>query len=880
MALAVGDKLGPYEILAPIGAGGMGEVYRARDTRLGRDVAIKVLPEHIAKREDLRQRFEREARSVASLNHPHICVLHDIGNQDGMGYMVMEFMEGETLAARLEKGALPLEQALKYGRQIADALDRAHRAGVTHRDVKPPNIMLTRDGVKVLDFGLAKSGSKPGPTDETLTKVLTMEGTIMGTPQYMAPEQFEGREADARADIWAFGAVLYEMVTGRKAFEGKSYSSLVGAILSADPPPMTVKPFTPAWLERLVRRCLAKEPDRRYQSMRDIVLDLETPPAETVAAKASRWPWAVAVATLVLGALIGGWAMSRARQAPTPDQAYRNQLLPPEGGHFDLNSGFALSPDGRTLAFLATAPGKSGLWVRPMDGTAAQLLPGTQGAFYPLWSPDGRTLAYGASGKLWRVDAAGGSPIAICDATIYTGGDWSPDGTIVFGTGQSGLRRVPASGGTPEPLTTPDAGRGETSHRWPQVLPDGRILFQVVGKPEQAGIYAMSLANPRERVRLVATSGQGLYAAGHLLWLRGSTLVAQRFDPERLTLSGEPRPVADPVGTSVFGGMTVAASSSGLLVHGRAGGRQLSWVDREGKATGSAINTLRSTMGEPGDYFTFRVSPDGRRVAGSRASGSGRDLWMADVERDAWSRFTFLPGFAMYPVWSPDGRQVMFRAGSPLNLYRKEASGAGTEQRVTESGNPQWPTDWSRDGRLVLYYEIAPDTQRDLWVLPVTPEGKPEAGASARAGARPYLRTRFNEYQGRFSPELRPELGPRWVAYASDESGRNEVYVQAFPEPRGKFQISTGGGTYPEWSPDGRELYYVSADNKLMAAALKLGADSVTPSTPRELFAVAGAGGFQPYAVAPDGKRFLVLSPAGGSQPLEVVVNWPALLGK
>ncbi len=865
MALAAGDKLGPYEILSPIGAGGMGEVYKARDTRLGRDVAIKVLPEHIAKREDLRQRFEREARSVASLNHPHICVLHDIGP----GYMVMELIEGETLAARIAKGAIPLEQALKFATQIADALDRAHRAGVTHRDVKPQNIMLTRDGVKVLDFGLAKSVVKPGPTAETLTAALTAEGAVMGTPQYMSPEQFEGKDADARSDIWAFGAVLYEMVTGQRAFQGKSYAGLGAAILSGEPVPMAVKPFTPPWLDRLVRRCLAKDPEDRWQTMRDVVIELHTPPVENVEgpSKASRWPWAVGVATLILGVLIGGWAISRSRQVPSPEQVQRFQLNPPEGGQFDIERGFALSPDGRTLAFVATAPGKSGLWVRPMDGTGARLLPGTQGAFLPFWSPDGRSLAYGAAGKLWRVDAAGGSPIAICDTAGLRGGDWSPDGSILFAAGQSGLRRVPSSGGTPEPLTTPDAGRGETSHWWPQVLPGGRLLVQVSGKPEKAGIYAISLAKPQERVRLVATSSNGVYAAGHLLWLRGSTLMAQRFDPERLALSGEPRPVADPVGTSAAGGMAAAASSSGLLVQGRAGGGQLSWVDRAGKAAASSI----STLGELGDYITFRVSPDGRRVAVGRGSGSGRDLWMVDVERDAWSRFTFLPGLAWFPVWSPDGRQVMFRAGSPQNLYRKEANGAGTEQRVTESANKQQPTDWSRDGRMLLYYENAPDTRSDLWVLPVTPDGKREAGASARAGARPYLRTRFNEWGGRFSPEP----SPRWVAYTSDESGRNEVYVQAFPEPRGKFQISTGGGVGPQWSPDGRELYYASADGKLMAAGLKLGADSVTPSTPRELFAVSGS-----YAVAPDGKRFLVLTPAGESQPLEVIVNWPALLGK
>ena len=432
----------------------------------------------------------------------------------------------------------------------------------------------------------------------------------------------------------------------------------------------------------------------------------------------------------------------------------------------------------------------------------------------------------------------------------------------MFGAFQSGLRRVPASGGLAEPLTTPDAGRGETSHRWPQVLPGGRILFYVEGKPERAGIYVISLANPREGRRLVASKGAGVYAAGHLLWLRGSTLVAQRFDPERLTLSGEPSPIADPLSTGMFNEMAAAASSNGLLVHGRTGRAQLTWVERTGKAVG--------TLGESGNYLAFRVSPEGRRVAVGRASASGSDVWMVDVERNAWSRFTFLPGFATLPVWSPDGREVLFGAGFPYYMHRKEASGAGTEQRVAESANERWPTDWSRDGRLVLYYEIAPDTQRDLWVLPVASDGQPQDSA------RPYLRTRFNERDGRFSPES----GPRWVAYSSDESGRSEVYAQAFPEPRGKFQISTGGGSFPEWSPDGRELFYLSAEGKLMAVGVKRGADSLTASTPRELFGVAGPVAVQPYTVAPDGRRFLVLTPAGGSQPLEVVVNWPALLKK
>src|SRR5262245_35972955 len=420
MPLSAGEKLGPYEILSPIGAGGMGEVYKARDTRLDRFVAVKVLPEHIARREDLRQRFEREARAVASLNHSHICGLHDSGNQNGTGYMVMVHLEGETLAARIARGSLPLDQALQLATQIADALDRAHRAGVTHRDVKPANLMLTRDGVKVLDFGLAKSGSKPAPTEQTLTAALTTEGSVLGTPQYMAPEQFEGKEADTRSDIWAFGAVLYEMVTGEKAFQGKSYSSLVGAILSADPRPMLVKPFTPPALERLVRRCLAKEPEDRYQSMRDVVLDLRMPPQEAASPiRMSQWPWAVAAGVcLVVAALAVGWGawMRRSSEPPLP---VKLDVSPPEGtrfGSIGSRGGSAISPDGRTLAFVATAKGETLLYVRPLESLEARALPGTEQAGRPFWSPDSKSLAFMAGGKLKRIEVAGGSANPLCDA--------------------------------------------------------------------------------------------------------------------------------------------------------------------------------------------------------------------------------------------------------------------------------------------------------------------------------------------------------------------------------------------------------------------------------------------------------------------------------
>ncbi len=527
-----------------------------------------------------------------------------------------------------------------------------------------------------------------------------------------------------------------------------------------------------------------------------------------------------------------------------------------------------MSVDGRTLAFGASVQGKRGLWVRPLDGITARLLPGTELAGYPFWSPDGNAIAYFAAERLWRVELAGGAPVAVCEVGIGRGGAWASNDTIIFASLGNGLRRVSASGGSPTELTRFDVSRGETAHYLPQMIPGGRFLYWVRSvKPENNGVYAASLSTPRERVRLMPGGTIAFYSADHLLYLRGSTLVARRFDPNRLELSGEPRPVADPVASDLsFGRMTLAASAAGVLIYGTAAAtRQLTWFDRAGKALG--------TLGEPATYFQFALAPDGRRVVVSRSSSTGTDLWTVEIERNVLSRFTFAPGVNGFPAWSPDGRTIAFSSGAPLSLFRKDASGAGTEQRVFEPSGVLYMNDWSRDGRFLLYHDLSPDTRGDLWVAPVTPDGKPETGAQPR----PYLRTRFSEQFGQFSPEPTP----RWVAYQSDETGRNEIYIQAFPEPKGKWQVSSGGGVYPRWSPGGKELFYLSQDNKLMSVALKLGVDSVDPSTPRELFpvsidtAIAGS----PYAVSPDGRRFLVRSVAGhGAQPLQVIVNWPALL--
>lgn len=839
MPLKTGDKLGPYEILAPLGAGGMGEVYKARDTRLDRPVALKV-----AKLE-FSERFEREARAVAAFNHPNICTLHDVGPN----YLVMEYVEGAPL-----KGPLPVGRAVEYAGQILDALDAAHRKGITHRDLKPANVMVTKQGIKLLDFGLAKqSNARLKETDATLVAGLTRDGQIVGTLQYMSPEQYEGKEADARSDIFAFGCVLYEMLSGKRAFDGQSAASVSAAILEREPAALNVVPP----LDRVIRKCLAKDPDQRFQNALDLkynlALAMEPPPQSSQ--RPARWYWTAGA--LVIGAL-GAWTWSR--PLATSAEVFRLQLSPPAGGEFHPMSGLAVSPNGKILAFIATAQGKTGLWVRPLDGVSAQLLPGTEGADFPFWSPDSRTIAYSTPAKLMRIEIGGGAPSVICDQAASSG-VWTSDGVIVFAPFSSGLQRVAASGGPSTQLTTIDSNRGELEHRRPQVLPGGRILFWMRGSKADTGIYLTSLSNPRERIRVGLASSDVIYAADHLLWMRGAALVAQPFDAKSGQLSGEAATIVDPVGSNEFGYVHAASSGGVLLYSGRSVvPAQFTWVDMEGKAT--------ARLGKPADLGPFRISPDGKRVVTFRRGNSGNDLWLVDIKRDSWSRFTFLEGLTAFPAWSHDSSQVIFQ-GNSLGLFRKDANGAGVEVPVTNSRNRQWPTDWSRDA--VLYYEVGPEKQRDIWMLPVAANGTLEVGK-----ARPYLQTRFNEYRGRFSPELHP----RWVAYQSDESGQDEIYIQAFPEPRAKWQISAGGGMSPEWSADGSELYYLSPASKLMAVAIKRVGDTVTSSNPRELFAVqADNTATPPYAVSPGGNGFLVRTVGeGGSQALDVIINWPALL--
>jgi Tol biopolymer transport system component len=838
----------------------MGEVYKAKDTRLDRTVAVKV---SAAKFSD---RFEREASAVAALNHPNICTLHDVGPN----YLVMEYIEGTPL-----KGPLPVGKAVEYAGQILDALDAAHRKGITHRDLKPANILVTKQGIKLLDFGLAKHLAAPlEEGGATLSQALTGEGQIVGTLQYMSPEQLQGQEADARSDIFAFGCVLYEMLSGKRTFEGSSPASVIAAILEREPAPLDVTPP----LDRIIRTCLAKDPDQRFQNALDLKRALQWSASsgaesQPVPARSRPWAW-IAAATLVIVALFA-WGVSRLSRPPAETRLYRLQITPPEGTRFTFGNnlgGIALSPDGRTAAYVASGAGKSGLWTQPLNGASARLIAGTDGAAYPFWSPDSKSIAFFTGDKLLRVDLAGGAPTKICAVATPRGGAWTSDGRILYGLVSHGLFQVPASGGTPTPLTTLDAAREESGHSWPQMLPGGRFIYSAASnKLESRGIFAASLAKPGERMRLLTTETNVLYAPGgngksYMLWLRGETLVAQEFDAGALKLLGEPQEVADPVARmGVVGLMNVTVSAGGLLLYSASNNLgQLTWFDRTGKSQG--------VVGEPGDYSTFRLSPNGRRVAASLERAGSTNLWLLDVERGVAGPFTLK--FGQFPVWSPDGRTIVFSSGGPIyNLSRKDSSGAGAEQGLTPSPNSQWAGDWSRDGRWLLYTNVMPDAQRDLWISPVTPEGKPAPDAAPK----PYLRTPFIERSGRFSPEA----PPRWVAYHSDETGRWEVYIQAFPEPRGATQISKGGGQYPQWGADAGELFYVSPDNKLMAVDLKIGADTVEPSTPRELFPLPAMDtGYCPYDTTLDGQRFLVRATPehGASQPLTIIVNWPALL--
>jgi eukaryotic-like serine/threonine-protein kinase len=880
MPLAPGTHLGPYEIAGPLGSGGMGEVYRARDTRLERTVAIKILPAQFSCDPVRKQRFEREAKTISSLNHPHICTLHDIGQQDGVDYLVMECVEGETLAKRLEKGPLPLDQALKYGAQIADGLDKAHRSGVVHRDLKPGNIMLTPTGAKLLDFGLAKPAAPPASA-ATLTGVpaspVTEEGTIVGTFQYMSPEQVEGKELDGRSDIFSLGAVLYEMVTGKRAFEGKSQLSVASAILEKQPEPISAaKPMTPPALEHAVKKCLAKLPDERWQSASDLAGELkwigETGSQAGVAVRAAavggKWQRAswLLTATFFLLAVAGGagwWEASNRHQHPM----YFHTSVP-----FAAND-LALSQDGRMLAMVAYSGQANNymLWTYEVGSRRTISLEGTQGATFPFWSPDSRSIGFFADGKLKKVDVSGGRVQLLCDAPNGRGGAWNRDGVIVFTPDSlGGLFRVSSLGGSPVEMTKPDKSRFETSHRWPVFLPDGKHFLYLganfSGQSEKNAISLGSL-DSQERRLLVSTSANAAYAdPGYLLYVRDKTIVAQPFDRRRYLLSGEPHTLSDEVLYFPTVGRAVFSASSGEVLVTQTGKgasiSQLTWFDRSGKPGG--------TVGVPGAYNNVRLSPDGHRVATDQSDADGRntDVWILYPARGATTRLTFDPSSHQAPIWNPDGKQIVFNSNRNLGIYLrlKNADGSGSEEDAADlgpasSGNA-W--DWSRDAKYILFRKT-----NELWCL-----SWPERIA------KPLLQAKWTVRNAQFSPD------GRWIAYASNETGSMDIYVSPFLSGNGKWQVSTGGGQEPRWRQDGKELFYVSQDGKMMGVPVKLGA-SFEAGSPVALFQthrrqpVSSQDVFS-YDVSGDGQRFLIITKMdeANAAPLSITLNWASELEK
>jgi serine/threonine protein kinase len=891
MALTSGTKLGPYEIVDPLGAGGMGEVYRARDTRLERDVAIKVLPSNLSSDPCLRQRLEREAKAVSKLAHPHICTLHDIGHQDGVDFLVMELVEGETLEHRLIKGPLPPDQTVRFAAQIADALAKAHKMGITHRDLKPSNIMLTKAGAKLMDFGLAKE-SGPTPLADVLTEMtaeqakLTVEGTIVGTFQYMAPEQLEGKEADARTDIFALGEVIHEMATGKPAFTGKSRASLIAAILTSEPPPITqLQPLTPPALERVVKKCLAKDPDDRWQSARDLKTNLEwiTESESPVASSAiKRKPWRERAAWLLASALLSALVFFTASHYRTPStsEAARFSVDPPEKAVFSGARNitvqvpqFALSPDGRAIVFVANSPGADPmLWLRPMEQVAAHRLSGTESAELPFWSPDSRWVGFFAEGKLKKVPATGGPVQVLADVADPFGGSWGIDDSILFAKLSSSIFRVSSAGGIVTSVTKPSH---QEAHRWPQFLPDGRhFLFHLQGGAEHRGIYVGSVDGETQKF-LVRSETSALYASpGYLLYLDGDTLLGQAFDGPHLELRGEPFTVAEHVGRTTGFNIAVSASGTGMLAYAAAilkRGR-LTWFDRAGNSLGS--------VGVEGDYSDFRLSPNGEALAVSLVDPKmwNPDIWLIDLTRGGPSRFTVGSALNAAPVWSPDGTRILFRTNrnGMTELYEKSAGGGGNEDAVlTKEGqlaagieSPNLvSSDWSPDGRYIIASAPQQATGDDLWLVPLGGDGKPVK----------FLGPPSDQMHGNFSPD------GRLVAYTSNESGRFQVYVQTFPLSNRKWQVSTDGGYEPRWRADGREIYYLSDDRKLMAVSVGAGQSF---DVPKLLFQTRVPEGVTSrrthYVPSRDGRRFLVNTQTGDTlpNPITVVFNWQADLRK
>ena len=892
MPLTAGAKLGPYEVQSLVGGGGMGEVYRAIDMRLNRTVAIKVLASHLSSSPELKQRMDREARSISSLNHPHICQLYDIGSQDGSDYLVMEFLEGETLAERLDRGALPLADVYRIGIAIAEALELAHRQGIVHRDLKPGNIMLTHGNAKLMDFGLAKplamqSADTASPSTPSFSAMptfsgarplgpLTSAGVMLGTIQYMSPEQIEGKEADARSDVFALGAVLYEMAAGQPAFQGKSQISVASSILEKDPEPISSFKLVPPSFEQLVATCLRKAPEARFQAAHDVKLELEWIANDKAALAPASWRarsqrrgslvWgAIVIAAIALG-FVAGYFLRHEH----PARSIRATLDPPAKATFRLSGDFAgppvLSPDGAFIAFTAAdSSGKAALWVRPANSLDSRELPDTSGAMFPFWSPDDHAVGFFAGSKLKTIDITGSSAQVIADAPFGRGGSWGRAGTIVFSADtRVPLMRVASTGGIPANITSVDRSQ-QTSHRWPFFLPDGEHFLYLALNHDPAlsandTVYYASL-DGRENHPLLHSHSNVIYAAGFLLFAEGDELMAQPFNPGSGTLSGTPMTVAKGIANDIdTWHMDASAANDGTVVFGNGGSAawQLVWVDRTGKQVGIAADNLPNLQ-------VARISPQGDRVA-LQIENTQADIWVLDLIRGLRTRLTFGPAANVYPAWSPDGKWIAYSSqrNGRFNIYRKLADGGGSEELLLGDNQQVAVTDWSSDGKYLIYSRAMPGGNWELWALPLDGSSKPymvvpRAIATVTSGAR-------------LSPD------GRWIVYASNESGRDEIYVAGFNGTQGKWQVSSNGGELPEWTANGKEIIYMDASFSFYSVPVHNLNGALQFGSPETLVRNWSAPEVA-YDVAPNGKRILLDQASQPvSQSVTVLTNFPELL--
>jgi hypothetical protein len=881
MSLAPGTRIGPYDVVSIVGAGGMGEVYKARDMRLDRTVAIKVLPAQLTADPDARERFDREARSIAALSHPHICSLYDVGREDGTDFLVMEYLEGETLAQVLARGKLPLDRALTYADQIAAALAAAHGASIVHRDLKPGNIMITRSGAKLLDFGLAKARktSPFGAVEETISdRGLTRSGMLVGTLQYMAPEQLDGLEADARTDIFAFGTVVYQMLTGHVAHSASTAAGIIAAIMSAPPPSARREiPDVPPLVDTAVQKCLEKDPARRWQSveaMREALKWAAQTGAAVVAEDVPRLRrWHLAAAALVAAALIGiTWVAARMTGAPAAIQLMRSDIDVPQSINLGFDSTFAISPDGQ---WIAIAAGR-GLWMRSLRDATLRLLPGTGGGSTPFWSPDSKSVGFFADRKLKRLDLPDGTPAILADAPDGKGGTWSTGGTIVFApTALGPLMRILARGGETVAVTALDAGRDEDAHRMPFFIDTTRFTY-----------YARSRQAPRTAIRIGSINAGAASAApvvveagpdsgaahvanaerrrSFLLYVRNRELLAQAFDANSATVSGEPTVLAGRVLSTEFGPGFSVADTAGVVFATRTSGRhQPRWIDREGRLIGPAA--------EEASYDTIALSKDGKRVASSRVAddAGSKGVWVTDLERNVETRLPF-SGSASGPIWAPDGERLAVSWAKGVeqdNLYVVESAGGDEPQPLLPRGAVRWPLDWSRDGAFVMYAQVEPATRFDIWAVRVEGSDRTPVLVARSPG---------KDNEARFSPD------GRFVAFQSDDSGATSVYVTRF-QPNGRAPrrlVSGGGGAEPRWRDDGRELYYISRERALMAVPVESRGEELVFGQSVRLFGGTPGELVWHFEPAPGGQRFLVLplNSEPEATPLHLLTGWQSIL--